>query len=115
MINRSAFAIVRDRSPNSSSKIFKSRNNLDVGLISPETPVAVYGARGRRADERVFSSTYAGSRTKGHVELSLEWLAIGRETPIRINETTDRGLHKFSRDFSSYTLYSSFSSLAIYF
>lgn len=31
-------------------------------------------------------------------------MAIGREAPIRINETTDRGLHKFSRDFSSYTL-----------
>lgn len=48
--------------------------------------------------------------------LSLEcWLAIGRETPIRINETTDRGLlQKFSRDFLSsfYTLL--LSSLATF-
>lgn len=48
------------------------------------------------------------------MELSLEWRSE-REAPIRINETTDRGLHKFSRDFS-YTLYLLlFSPFSFYF
>lgn len=62
--------------------------------------MAVYGARGRGADSRS-RRRRPGAGRGGTWDYHLCGWRSGRDrTPIRINGTTDRGLHKFSRDFS---------------